>query len=100
MYNPIQSVGLIRLNGAYSLGVDTFNETNDFTIYPNPSTDLININSINNQSFTLVKVYDLSGKMLIESSDNKISVSNLSRGVYLLKIMTESGELTKKFIKK
>lgn len=100
LYNPIQSVGLIRLNGAYSLGVDTFNETNDFTIYPNPSTDLININSINNQSFTLVKVYDLSGKMLIESSDNKISVSNLSRGVYLLKIMTESGELTKKFIKK
>ena len=98
-YSSTQSRSLIRLNGSYSLGVDTFNETNDFKIYPNPTNDLININSNNNHSFTSVKVYDLSGKMLIESSDNKISVSNLSSGVYLLRIMTESGELTKKFIK-
>ena len=98
-YSSTQSRSLIRLNGSYSLGVDTFNETNDFKIYPNPTNDLININSNNNHSFTSVKVYDLSGKMLIESSDNKISVSNLSSGVYLLRIMTETGEITKKFIK-
>jgi hypothetical protein len=68
-------------------------------LFPNPTNDLININSINNQSFTSVKVFDLGGKMLIESSDNKISVSNLVSGLYLLKITTETGEITKKFIK-
>jgi hypothetical protein len=94
-----QSVSIIRLNGSYSLGVDTFIDSSDFTIYPNPTNDLININSTNNHSFTSVKVFDLSGKMLIESSDNKISVSNLVSGLYLLKITTETGEITKKFIK-
>ena len=99
-YNgSFESSHLINLYGNSSLTIDDFNHTNDFTIYPNPTNDLININSINNQSLTSVKVYDLSGKMLIESTDNKISVSNLSNGLYLLKIMTETGEITKKFIK-
>ncbi len=98
-YGLTESIGLIRLNGTYSLGVDTFNDTNDFSIYPNPTNDLININSLNNQSIKSVKVFDLGGKLLIESSYNKISVSNLSSGLYLLKITTDSGELTKKFIK-
>ncbi|WP_396217557.1 T9SS type A sorting domain-containing protein [Flavobacterium sp.] len=99
LYNPIQSKSLIRLNGSNSLGVDTFNETNDFTIYPNPTNDLINITSLKNQSIKSVKVFDLGGKKLIDSSDNKILVSNLSSGLYLLKITTETGEITKKFIK-
>jgi uncharacterized delta-60 repeat protein len=99
-YNgSFESSYLINLYGNSSLTIEDFNNTDDLIIFPNPTKDLININSLNNQSFSSVKVFDLSGKMLIESSDNKISVSNLVSGLYLLKITTETGEITKKFIK-
>ena len=99
-YNgSFESSYLINLYGNSSLTLEDFNHTNDLIIFPNPTNDLININSLNNQSIKSVKVFDLGGKMLIESSDNKISVSNLANGLYLLKITTEEGEITKKFIK-
>ena len=75
--------------------------SNDFSIYPNPSSDVINVQS----SFELknYEIYDVSGK-LIESKDinnNQVLISNLNAGSYFIVISTTDNlRKTLKFIKK
>ena len=71
---------------------------NNITIYPNPVIDIINLNT----SLTILKVeiYDVLGKRLnfIKLNNRKIDMSNVNRGIYVLKIKTEIGIITKKII--
>jgi beta-glucanase (GH16 family) len=73
----------------------------DFTIFPNPSTDLININFTKKMNESIeVKVKDVNGievlnKVLYKS--NEIDISNLSAGYYFLEIYDKTN---KKFIHK
>jgi len=71
-----------------------------FNVYPNTTQGIITITS-NDKEFLaienkIVAVYDYSGKLLIEQNyDNEnqtVDLSNLSKGVYLVKI-SASGEL-------
>jgi hypothetical protein len=68
-------------------------------IFPNPSNKLINIQS--DEVIKLLTVFDLSGKKLLQTSENtnQIDVTNFKSGVYLLVIETKKGTVTKKIIK-
>lgn len=77
-------------------------KNNDFVIYPNPSSDIINIQSINDLYVEELKIYDVSGKIIIEknkNNTNNIDVKQLKKGVYVIKIRTSNGISNKKFIK-
>lgn len=52
-----------------------------YNVYPNPTTDFINIDGVDVQS---VKVFDMSGQIVLNGSSNKIDVSNLQNGFYTL----------------
>jgi len=52
------------------------------TIYPNPTTSIINIE----QDFTSAKVYDISGRELLKSSSKTIDLSELPSSIYLLRL--------------
>lgn len=59
-----------------------------FTAFPNPAKDFVTIKLANGGKET-VKVYDILGNLHIEktvSSGDKINVSNLSKGVYILRV--------------
>lgn len=68
-------------------------------IFPNPSNKLINIQS--DEVIKLLTVFDLSGKKLLQTSENtnQIDVTNFKSGVFLLVIETKKGTVTKKIIK-
>ncbi|WP_298420613.1 BspA family leucine-rich repeat surface protein [uncultured Kordia sp.] len=72
-------------------------DVSSFMIYPNPTTDALYINGLN-QSET-VEIYSINGQQLftktIDTNTNKIDVAKLSVGVYFLKIK----DTTLKFIK-
>ena len=73
-----------------------------FNIYPNPASNLLNIDNKNGLDFT-VYLNDLTGKTVYSNqsnSDLKINVSNLPAGMYLLKITSEKNTLVKKVIVK
>lgn len=82
-----------------------FNKLN-VSIYPNPATDILNIQS--EELFpdnTTAIIYDVAGKRVLNtvlqnSNFNKINVSNLSSGVYILQIDNQNGSQSLKFIKK
>ena len=71
---------------------------NNITIYPNPVIDLININTSLN--IIEVDIYDVLGKRLnfTKINNRKIDMSYFNRGIYVLKIKTEIGIITKKII--
>ena len=58
-------------------------------IYPNPSDGIINIKMA---SFKEATIYNLSGKRIMRSSDNRIDVSALSEGGYIIKLENRSGD--------
>ena len=60
---------------------------NNTTIYPNPASDKINID-VKGQLDYKVNLYDMNGKLLIESSNPLfLEVASLPMGSYLLEII-------------
>jgi polyhydroxybutyrate depolymerase len=57
------------------------------TVYPNPATDFIQI-----ESAEAIGIYDLSGRLLMEGSGN-MDVSSLPNGMYFIKAESESKKL-------
>lgn len=72
---------------------------NSTVVYPNPANNVINVNSTSN--INSVEVYTIAGQKVADYTANgtqaAISVSNLSNGMYLMKINTENGASVKKF---
>ncbi len=67
------------------------------SVYPNPATNEINIQS--SLAIQALRILDLQGKELIKTTGEKVSISNLSCGVYMIEITTSKGVGMKKIIK-
>lgn len=82
------SVAMDAFKNSVSLTNDSYKKNNRITIYPNPSSDYINFSS--NIEIYNVKIYDLKGRLIHSLSNKykieKIDISSLSIGIYLLKI--------------
>ena len=77
---------------------DTYTAT-EFTIHPNPTTNYLNI--VTNKKILNAYIYDLSGiRQEFKIENGKINVKILPIGSYILGLKTESGFISKKFIKK
>ena len=80
--------------------VDNFS-VSDLRIYPNPTSDLLNIDTV--EKINAVKVFNLLGQEIkIDVANlNQINTSNLNTGTYIIQIHFEKfGVKTSKFIKK
>lgn len=68
-------------------------------IYPNPTSDILNIQT--EQKISKIEILDTSGKLLKSNSGSgkTINVSNLSKGIYLIKIYADKNIINSKFIK-
>lgn len=78
----------------------TFTQTNNFSIYPNPvKAGYVNIKTTSNEAVNIT-VFDLLGKKVITKtlSNNKLNVSSLKSGVYLLNIEQNGASTTKKLV--
>ena len=88
--NDSEDIIILRtdLNGNTSVGINDQNLRNNFNIFPNPFTDVLNITvSDKKGNAHSVKITDLSGRILWQSSvTNRASVNLtwLPAGIYLL----------------
>lgn len=72
----------------------------NFSIYPNPtSTGFVNITSTNADAMS-VAVFDVLGKQVINDtiSNNRLDVSSLNSGLYIVKISQNNATVTKKLV--
>lgn len=81
------------------LSSDSFVQAH-FTVYPNPVSEVLNIEV--HQALVLQKViiYNNLGQQVKATDKNSIDVSSLSKGVYFVEVHTNSGKATKKVIVK
>jgi hypothetical protein len=73
-----------------------------FTVQPNPTSGLISINSESDQLIKKVVVMSLDGKeleyVINNSGSIQVDLSGLETGVYMLKIVSDSGLASKRVI--
>ena len=68
-------------------------EAMNMTVYPNPATDYIMVNAQNPVS---VDIFDMTGRLVLTSTESKIDVRNLETGVYFVRV---NGNATKLVVK-
>lgn len=80
-----------------ALGINSTAELVQF-YFPNPTSDFVTITS--NQSIEKVEIHDLLGNMVLNTSTNtnKVDVTNLSKGIYLVTAYSGSEKNTKKIV--
>lgn len=91
--------GQYKTNVLSNLEVNTI----DFTVYPNPSNGVLNIQLTNLASDYSVEVYDAMGREVdFTKNDNanikSIDLKNVAKGIYYVTIASENKQTTKKII--
>ncbi len=68
-------------------------------IFPNPTHKILNIQTDPSISIANFTILNISGQEIFHSDKKEIDVSYLLSGIYFIKIETQQGTITKKFIK-
>lgn len=88
--------------GAYefdpALSNSSFTSFNEFKVYPNPTSGVLNISS--DEEIQNIAIYSLLGRKVGTSTNTQMDISNLAAGVYLLKLETKDGKTgTRRIVK-
>lgn len=84
-----------------SLGIDDDELAQSITLFPNPTSTFISVHS-EIMLFEKIEIYSVLGKKVksVQSNFKHITVTDLSKGVYFIKIMSQNRAVTKKLLKK
>ena len=87
----------IRMNMGANVGINE-SVLNKVSIYPNPTSDVLNI-STNSNELSKLTIKDISGKIVLSQKFNTkvtISTENYSKGVYLIDVKNNLGTVSEK----
>ena len=82
------------------LSVQDFDQQS-ISIYPNPFQEFVFLENFNQSKISDVSIYDVKGQKVFSEKQNfqKLDLSNLSDGFYLMKIITDSEIFMEKLLK-
>ncbi|WAC01304.1 T9SS type A sorting domain-containing protein [Lacinutrix neustonica] len=82
-----------------TLSKTVFNNKLNFSIYPNPTnTGYIEITTASNEAINIL-VFDILGKQVLNKTiNNRLDVSKLNTGLYILKLNQNGATVTKKLV--
>ncbi len=86
-----------------TLATNQFQDTIDIVVFPNPSADEINIQFLEAINVERVSIHDMLGKEVftkkIKASETNLVINpNLAKGIYIVKVVSEKGQLSRKII--
>jgi hypothetical protein len=73
-------------------------QKNQIKIYPNPSSDFITIENV--EDLKTVRIFDLTGKLVKQTQAKEINIQNFAKGQYIMNVYTGNEIISRKFIKK
>lgn len=93
---------LISKNNAAVLGLDEETLNSSVSIFPNPVSNILNIENQGDFELTKITIYNVLGEKVLEKDnpENEISLDRLKFGVHLVVIDTDLGSLHKTILKK
>lgn len=84
------------------LANETFDEANSFSVYPNPASSILNIESIS--KIKSISITDINGRIIFENKSDSLSttinIEMLSSGMYMIQVKTDKGSTVQKIMKK
>lgn len=92
----------INISGSSSAGIDETNINESVTVYPNPTSSFVNIQTLSESGFEYT-VMNLLGDVLlnnkiIQSGTTQVDLSGFSAGIYLIKVKIGKMETTKRVV--
>ena len=112
--SPVYQIALYLGNGGYdsfqlstgfkiikpsSVKIDNISNEFSILIYPNPATDILNINCKKEFSLVISDMYGREVKNFKESSSTTITITDLVSGQYVVTIISEKNIFREKIIK-
>jgi hypothetical protein len=102
------AIPYVRLNFSPTIGLDENSANLNSMIYPNPADGILNIKlQSETQTAVSVSILDNTGKEVLSSNTDfngtetmSLNIENLSAGIYSVRLASETGVVTKKFVKK
>ncbi len=94
------SVDNIRVYENFSLNTNENELSASFSLYPNPTAlGYVTVNSASSQAIT-AQVFDVLGKQVIHANvlNNRLDVSTLQAGIYIVKLTQDNAVATKKLV--
>jgi len=95
------SAVMVRLTDDPLLNVNEINEASNFSVSPNPASEVINV-KLNNAENAVITITDLAGKTVNNTTSNgistSISTSGLNSGVYFVNVTIGNSTSTQKVV--
>ncbi|WP_293872392.1 T9SS type A sorting domain-containing protein [Flavobacterium sp.] len=112
-YFAFHNTSPLNAAGTHALLVDNFVVTqtlgiseflsSKLNVYPNPANNVINFSNDINAIITAIEMSDLNGRIVklqkFNVTNGQVYISDLSTGVYMMKITTDQGIAVKKIVK-
>jgi Leucine-rich repeat (LRR) protein len=73
-------------------------EINNFSLYPNPVKDYLNISLNEGLELKRATIYNTLGQFIFSTENLKINTSNIASGIYYIEVETNKGKSTKKIL--
>jgi fumarate reductase subunit C len=71
-----------------------------FLLFPNPTSSILNIQTLNNIQIDKIVISDLTGKKVLEHTKaNRVNVANLAKGLYVVEAFSGNEKWIRKFVK-
>ncbi|VXC39862.1 exported hypothetical protein [Flavobacterium sp. 9AF] len=80
-----------------SLSIDEVSAIDNFEIFPNPTNGIFKIEGVD---FDKIRVYNLMGQLVLETSSPTVTIENFAKGTYLIEIEKDNKRAMKKIILK
>jgi len=98
------SAATLSAKKASNTAEESQSEETVFAVYPNPTTNYVQVSSPENLDNKVITIYDNTGNLVLQNklqgNDSVIDVSRLRRGIYILNFKSDQKSWTKKLIKK
>ena len=89
----------MKIEGTVPLSVDEF-ALETVSLFPNPAKNTLNLDMPASIGDFETEIFSVLGQSVARNSNSsQLDISNLNTGMYLLKISTENGTITKRFTK-
>lgn len=83
----------------HCLSKNDFEFNDKLVLYPNPVQDVFSVSAQNIVSIEEIQVNTVQGQLLFVTRQSEVNVSNLSKGIYIVKVKTNKGFSTTRLVK-
>jgi photosystem II stability/assembly factor-like uncharacterized protein len=95
--------GIWRRPLSQIIGREEITQSDNWSIFPNPASDNITVETSETFQKSIVSVFNMNGQQLIHqpvtSPQTEFDISMLTKGVYVIKLSNEDGNVVRKFVK-